>query len=100
MINTIALVAFYKTQILADDAKEQLRKSGFDREMLSTMAAKHEVLRNKTHNKAGNFMLFAYGTEDAIKEAAITLKISLGMDDVKQDYSERVLSGGESSSFQ
>jgi len=100
MKNNKAMVAFYGAYPQAEEAVIALNKSGFTMEMLSIVDAKDEVLKNKSHNNAGNFMLIAYGTEALIKKAAVILKISLIKDDLKRDYPKRVLSGGETSSFQ
>ena len=94
------MVAFYATQDQANDAFLKLRKSGFKKEMLSIITTKHEVLKNETHGIAGDFMLQVFGTKGGVEKAAKLLAICILKENAKQDGHERVLSGGDTSSFQ
>ena len=99
MINN-TMVAFYATQDQAKDAVVKLDKGGFDTKFSSIVVTKHEVLKNDHKVKVGNFMLMLYGTPAEINTAVMLLAISIRQDMTLTEGAERVLSGGETSSFQ
>jgi len=99
MINN-TMVAFYATQDQAKDAVVKLDKGGFDTHFSSIVVTKHEVLKNDYRVKIGNFMLILYGTPAEISTAAMLLAIKFEQDVTLTESAKRVLSGGETSSFQ
>lgn len=94
------MVAFYATKDLAKDAFAKLQQNGIDTKSSSIVITKHEILKNNYNVKMGKFMLLLHGTPTELNPAAALLGISIENDVVQTEGADRVLSGGETSSFQ